>query len=121
MAGYREEPGGEFESDGKLYDLNRIFEAVEHEPVQQIAVKELIWVLQYDSPDRRRVERADLSAPILVTRYQGKELVVDGLHRLAKAVQMNQATLPYRRVSPEAMRHALIPMRTESLPAWMKW
>lgn len=113
LLSYREERGSTFESNGIRYDLNKIFELVEDEPVQQIDVSKLTWVLQYTDADPARVKQADLEAPILVTRYQGKELVVDGLHRLTKAVQEHRKILPYRRVSESVMHKARLEKNME--------
>lgn len=119
--GYREGPDDTFEANGVFYNLNRIFELVEHEPIQYIEVSKLAWVLEHAKGDPSRVEKADLEAPILVTRWQGKELVVDGLHRLTKAVQEHIAKLPYRRVSPFVMQQAKVSVTHEALPAWLRW
>jgi len=69
--------------------------------ILEIAVNEIVWVLQYSTADKDRVSNADTNVPILVTLDNGKELVIDGLHRLRKAVNKNLKTLPYRRVSKE--------------------
>lgn len=97
-----QEPGGTFESNGEFYDINYLFKATQHEPVQYIDISELVWVLKYsDISDEERIQKADVSIPILVTKYRGKELVVDGLHRLVKATRSRMKTLPYKRVSKE--------------------
>lgn len=114
--GYREEKGGTFESNGVKHDLNYIFAHTEHEPVEYIEVRKLVWVLDENSPyDPHRVKAADLTAPLLVVHWQGKELVVDGIHRLIKAVQEKVKTLPYRRVSDRVMRESVVK------PHWTYW
>lgn len=105
---YQEESGSTFTSDGVNYDLNKIFKAVAKEPIGSIAVSKIKWVLDYATPDVSRVDKADLDAPILVTLYQRKELVVDGLHRLAKAVKEKKTHLPFRRVSERIMQETVI-------------
>lgn len=137
---YQEE-GSTFSGDGKTHDLNYIFRAVANDPIHQIEVSELIWVLEYDQTERdaQRDDAADLSFPILVTRYKGMELAIDGCHRLRKAVKLGVKTLPYRRVSSDLMRKSMIvstalesvtlgqlrakrksTKRSES-PLWNKW
>lgn len=114
--GYREEKGGTFESNGVKYDLNYILAHVEKEPIQQIAVKELVWVIKYSGVlDEEKIERADLKAPLLVTKYRGLELAVDGIHRLVKAVREGKKHLPYRRVSTDIMKGAIV------RPGWTYW
>lgn len=83
---YQEEPGGTFTNDGKEYDLNKVLADVDDLPKVLFFTTDLKWVLEYDKPDLSRVEKAELSAPILVAYYGEKFVVVDGLHRLAKAV-----------------------------------
>ena len=85
---YQEEPGGTFTNDGKDYDLNKVLADVDDLPKVLFFVKDLEWVLKYDTPDPGRVGEANTSAPILVAYYEGdKFVVVDGLHRLAKAIE----------------------------------
>jgi len=63
------------------------------------------WVLEYDNDnsaeDKIRTNNVDLTAPLLVTKFYSKELVVDGFHRLKKAVSLNVKKLPYLRISKE--------------------
>lgn len=116
MTGYREEKGGTFEANGTKYDLNYIFAHVEKETIQEIAVDKLKWVLDHGPAlNKDRVAQADLSVPVLVTKLDGQELVVDGAHRLTKAVEAGQKTIPYRRVS-SAVLHA-----SEVKPVWHYW
>lgn len=105
---YQEEEGETFESDGVFYDLNKILLAVAQEPIKQIGVDKIKWVLRYTTPDQERVKKVDITTPILVTRYGSLGLVVDGLHRLQKAVNEKVRELPFRRVSPEVMKAAVI-------------
>jgi len=118
---YQEEAGGTFEHNGVLYDLNAIFRATAHLPVLTIKVNRLKWVYDPRKPvDQARVDRADLDAPCLVTPWNGRELVVDGFHRMVKAVQTNTPTLTYRRVSPQVLEQARItpPGPPPSIDKW---
>ena len=102
---YQEEPGSTFHHDGRLYDLNRVLALVADRPVQRFAVRDLAWVLDHDTPDSERVSRADLTAPLLVAAWRNSLVVVDGLHRLARAVQDGVHGLPGRLV-PRAILDA---------------
>src|ERR1035437_1041422 len=84
---YQEEPGGSFTNDDKEYDLKDAVQDVDDYPKVLFFTKDLRWVLKYDRPDKERVEKANLNSPILVTYYEDKFVVIDGLHRLAKAVK----------------------------------
>ena len=83
---YQEEPGGTFTNDGKEYDLNKVLADVDDLPKVLFFTSDLQWVLKSDKPDPERIAKADLKAPILVAYYGEKFVVIDGLHRLAKAV-----------------------------------
>ena len=107
MRVYREE-GSTFSSEGKVYDLNTLFLLTQDTMNQLIKVSELTWVLAHDTPRRERVQRADVTVPILVTKLGKLELVIAGLHRLQKAVELGLKELPYKRVSPEMLKMAEI-------------
>lgn len=110
---YLEEEGDSYQDGKDFYDLNTLFRGVQHQPVQQIAVNKLDWVINSgDRIDQERVNRADLTAPLLVTLKNGKEQVVDGFHRLNKAKQTGIKYLPFRRVSSELMAQALLKRRS---------
>lgn len=104
-----QEHGSQFESNSNCYNLNYIFKAVKDEPVEYIDISELMWVMKHvDDLDPSRIKNADVTIPILVTKYRNKELVVDGLHRLAKALQSRMKQLPYKRVSEEVFEASRI-------------
>lgn len=87
---YREHADSNFTHRGKNYLLNEVLKRAEKHPVEDIRIDKLKWVLQYDTPKADRKAAADLNTPIIVVwePQYGKEAftVVDGLHRLAKAI-----------------------------------
>ncbi len=98
-----------FSSNGSDYDLNIVFKLTDNLPVSQIEISKLIWVLKYiKNVDNDRVNKADLSIPILIWKSKGKEIVVDGLHRLLKAYNANIKYISYKRVTDKIMNEALI-------------
>lgn len=109
-----QEQDSTFESDGKLYDLNTLFVETENAPVAYFKVEDLLWVLEGqdinyadDSEDARRVREADLTVPILVTPYKNSSwLVVDGLHRLVRALREKKEYMIGRVVPEESMNRA---------------
>jgi hypothetical protein len=72
-------------------------------PIIQFNVNELAWILEWDTPDPIRIRSADLSAPILVTTWQEKFVVLDGLHRLAKAVYQSEKYIYGKYIPNEVM------------------
>jgi hypothetical protein len=104
-ATYEEE--GSFTHDGKRYSLQEAFRSARTQPTKQIPVDDLKWVLAYDRPDPARLAAADLTAPVLVAPdQQGRPTVVDGLHRLSKAVREGRKTIPAKVLPLEALKTA---------------
>lgn len=105
---YQEE-NSTFSSNGINYDLNYIWKAVSKDPILFIDIRKLVWVLEYvEEIDEERVSRADYTTPLLVAKDTAKDLVIDGLHRLIKAVRDKVKTLPYRYVSEQVLKLATI-------------
>jgi hypothetical protein len=93
-------------------------------PVQRMAVSDLAWLFDVPlwavdgepfrvtpneiraNPERfeaqyRRTMEADLSWPIHVMWFQGRSIVLDGVHRLLKADMQGEATIGVRYLSRE--------------------
>ncbi len=104
---YQEESRSTFTHDGKRYSVNRVLESVGDGPIVQIPTSELSWILKYATPQAGRVRSADIKAPVLVHNLKGRLVVVDGLHRLAYAVQNDIASLPARMVSDADLQRGL--------------
>ena len=51
-----------------------------------------------------RIQDADLSLPLLVTRHAGRWVVLDGLHRLVRYLQLGRAHLLVHIVPPSALQ-----------------
>lgn len=104
---YRE--GGSITHDGVEYDFDSVMSIAEKMPTKTCSVNKLSWVLQYDTPNKERLERADITVPLIVTKsVNGKLAAIDGLHRLAKAVRDNVKTLPVKYVTPKMLSSAKI-------------
>jgi hypothetical protein len=102
-ASYMEQ--GSFTHDGVRYSMPKALSRSNKKRTRKFRVSDLDWVLKYDTPSSDRVQKADLSAPILVARDKdGRLTAVDGLHRLTKAVQSGISTLPGKYLSKEDLR-----------------
>jgi hypothetical protein len=100
---YREK-GSTFSHEGNTYDLNYLFTVSKNILPMDIDVNELKWVLRDSKPESdERVKKSDIKVPLLVTKYKGKILVIDGLHRLAKALKLGKETLPCKFILPEIL------------------
>jgi hypothetical protein len=84
-----------FTHDDQEYDLVGLLIDAALLPTQQFQVSDLTWIFEYDTPDpSRSIDRVDLDAPILVAHSkEGKLTVIDGMHRLAKAVKLGHETI----------------------------
>lgn len=98
-----------FTHDGKVYDLAKLQRLVRSTPMKLVPIKDLLWVLKYDTPSEDRVALAKHRYPLLVARsHSGKMTVIDGLHRLEKYRRKGVFTVPIKEVSPEILERCLV-------------
>ena len=97
-----------FASDGKKYDLNLLFKLANDKQPENFKISDLDWVLKYDTPRQERVSKANTSIPILVTKRKNDLLVIDGLHRLAKAKANGKKTISGKMISQSEFEKAEI-------------
>ena len=109
MSLYREEVDSTFIHDGLEYSINSVLELVESVPVVKVLTKDLKWVLKYTSVDEKRVNLADLNTHILIASDKlGRPTVIDGAHRLTKAVRESVEKLPAKWVSKTKLKKCLV-------------
>ena len=80
--------------DGEEYDLNTMFAMAQQLPVAYFKVDDLKWILKDAEVDNVRKEVADTTVPLLIAVYQDQWVIIDGLHRLARAVEKGMSMLP---------------------------
>lgn len=96
---YQEGADSTFTHDGKEYPLDPFLERAQKLPVKQLHISKLKWNLEGMELDPARVERADYTQPILFTQDpRWGYVVVDGTHRLAKAVKDHRTTISVREI-----------------------
>jgi ParB-like nuclease domain len=93
---YLEGPSSTVTHLGKTYLVDDLIQRSLSSPVVRLPVKDLAWVFSYDTPRPERVLEADPSTPILVTKAQGRLVVIDGLHRLKKAQSLGHTDIAAR-------------------------
>ena len=104
---YREGIDSTATHNGKRYRLDTLFEIVQNRSVVRIEVSKLTWVLEYTEVDQGRVVKADTSVPVMVYRDPEYGLtVIDGAHRLTKAVKLKQRFIRAYMLTDEDMRKA---------------
>jgi hypothetical protein len=106
--------GGSITHDGVEYDFDKVLAMAETKPTKQCSVSKLAWVLAYDEPDTTRLKNADISVPVVITKSNnGKLTVIDGLHRLAKAVDSNIKSLPVKYITSGELQSARLKQGVE--------
>ena len=108
---YQEEKGSTFSDEDKNYDINKIFKLTEHAPTTFEKISELDWIIDHkplSHEDKERVNNADLSVPILITMKGTRVLVVDGYHRLLKAITEYHKVILAKWVTPKIMSESRI-------------
>ena len=85
---YKEGRSSTFTHFGNEYRVDDLIDLAKDKNNVAIPMKELEWVFEYSDPDPKRVKKASLEYPIIVTydKVDGemRYIVLDGLHRLAK-------------------------------------
>ena len=118
---YQEEEGAAFTHAGQRYDLNAALRATHAAPTEEVPVADLAWMLEHDKPtDNERVDQADLKAPVLLAKHGDKTAVVDGLHRLARAVRDKALTLPARWIDPKTLKQAAWDDAADEVRGWFR-
>lgn len=112
MDTYREGPNSTFTHYGKLYSVDKLLELTQDIPTEKCPVIQLMWILEYDHPLTKeredRIDRADLSIPIRITDSDRAPVVLDGIHRLRKAVRGCDSSIKVKKVSDEILTLCLI-------------
>ncbi len=109
---YQEPEGSEFTHDGRDYDLNALLLVTGHFETHDIPIDQVVWVLEFDEPDPKRVAKADTQKPILVTWWEDEDghrlVVLDGLHRIARAQQDGDEFIRGRYVDADDLAPCLV-------------
>lgn len=98
---YKEGSDSTFTHDGITRRVDSLIEIAKDKPTKQISVGSLDWILKHTDVDPTRAKEADLAAPIILSNFKGKLAVIDGAHRLTKAVNEGVEKLPTKYVTRE--------------------
>lgn len=122
---YQEGARDTFTHNGREYSLNKLLILTNNLPVKEFLVDELVWIFKYSRRlidgtmvcssclgnevgwHEKRVENCDLTVPIIVTIHDDRLVVLDGLHRLEKAVKLNLTKIPGRMVVENLLQDCL--------------
>ncbi len=89
--------------DGADYDLTKTRILMRDKKTFFLSINELTWVFKHDTPDPHRVLHAKIRWPLLVARYRGKWVVVDGLHRLKRYQNSGIKAIPVKHVTNDIL------------------
>lgn len=96
-AAYREGSSSTYTHNGKTRTVDSLIAIAAESPVTPVRVADLKWVMEYTDVDPKRVDAADLSVPVIVTKMaDGRLVAVDGAHRLARAIREGRSSIPMR-------------------------
>lgn len=120
---YQEHHDSTASSEGKTYRLNILFDLVKDQKPIRMDVSRLDWILPYTLVDQARLKVADLSTPILAYHevFKDRWIVIDGAHRLTKAVRLLHKTILTRVVDQKMLDAALIKSYPLNKPLFTKW
>jgi ParB-like chromosome segregation protein Spo0J len=96
-----------FTHNSRVYSLGKLNTLVKENPISTIKISELDWIFKYDNPledEPERILTANIKQPILITKSQGKWVVLDGLHRIAHAKIKKVSVLPCKVVSKDQLK-----------------
>lgn len=86
---YKEGIESTFTHFGNEYRVDDLIGLANDKRETALKIKDLDWVFVYSQPDPKRVKKASLEFPIIVVKDEVdgemKYIVLDGLHRLARA------------------------------------
>lgn len=109
---YQEEHSSTFGHQGRQYRLNTLLRLTHKRLNRALSINKLDWILEHAKPDPTRVDKADLKTPILVFFDEsidgGRWVVVDGLHRLARAHREGRMMMDTKYVLQHDLERALI-------------
>lgn len=98
-----------FTHDNKEYDLGKVrIMLIRPEKAFLLPIKDLLWVLDFDTPSEDRITSAKHRYPLIVARWKGKWTIVDGLHRLEKYRRLGITKIPVRQVTDDMLQKALV-------------
>lgn len=118
---YQEDESSTFGNGMKLYSLNILFKLTKDEPTSMMPIRDLEWIFdpknnlgKPSKDEAKRVEESDYWIPSLIAKLDGQEVVVDGMHRLKKAIQEGEDHIVYKRVTQSMLKQAEIRHTKES-------
>lgn len=113
---YQEDEDSTVTHNKKEYSLNMLLKLSADMAVEYYPVDDMKWILEFTTVTPKRKKRAELDKPLLITKLKDKLVVLDGAHRLAKAVGKKAKTLPCKFIDDALLNLAKIkPKKKEKI------
>ena len=108
---YKEGEDSNVSHDGNRYGIDDLIHFTKNIKPEVVEIDDLKWILngyQETKEDEDRTKKVDLQFPILVTRWEGKIVILDGFHRLLKAIQQGNKTMKAKFVTSDMLKQSKI-------------
>lgn len=79
--------------NGVTIDINEVLHRCHNVPIIDLPIEAATGIRTVEIIDRERVDNASLLYPILVVEDETGRYILDGNHRLQKAINENQTTI----------------------------
>jgi hypothetical protein len=100
---YQEE-NSTFIHNNEEYNLNKLLLYSKDLPVKNLSIDKLKWIIPYTTVDKNRVESSDTNIPILITKWNNKWVVLDGIHRLVKSKNQDKKSIRVKIISTQFLK-----------------
>lgn len=102
---YQEGNCSTIEHNGHLYSVDKLLRAAENVDIEEFEIDDLKWILKHvDKLDPKRVEQKRIKYPILITKTDNRLIVLDGIHRLVKAIKLGHTKIKGRYINHETFQ-----------------
>ena len=105
---YNEGTDSTFTHNGILYSVDSAIEQTKKQKAKDINIEDLSWILDHTNIDPARVDIVDINIPIIITEYNNTYYVLDGVHRLSKAIDENKKTIKAFTLTTDQLKKCII-------------
>ncbi len=102
-------PVVDFDVEKLVWNLDMPFWEKDGTDDWNLTPRDVMNKIEGSSEHQERVKKADLQYPIFVIKKKGRWLIIDGVHRLVKALQSGHKTIKAKIVTPELIRRGQAP------------
>lgn len=103
MSNYQEGKSSTFTHLGVTYSVDDLITLSRVITPTDKPVGLFTWIFEHSLPDQARVDAITDRQPIIATLWEGKWVVLDGLHRLKRALDNDQKFISVRVVTEQEM------------------